>query len=240
MHNSSKSIGKVSTYTLHTVELPKEIPFLSPYFNTKQVRKGIDLHAGGLPKEIPFLSPSFNRKRNTNPIHIMTSHIFQTPQFTIRPLQSTDFAPFHEMQSNLKVMQYTTGKAQTLEENKADLTNVISHYTKPNNQFWVWAIERRSDQAFIGTCALVGEEKGSYEIGYRFLEKYWGMGYGKLITNALIDYAKKREDIQSLFAYVDVKNIASVRILDQSDLLFIREETNKEMNCIDRFYKLTF
>ena len=125
------------------------------------------------------------------------------------------------MQGNEQVMKFTTGKANTLAESKDDLKKVIDHYAESNNQFWVWAIERKSDQSFVGTCALIGDGKGTYEIGFRFLEKYWRKGYGKEICNDLIDYAFCQSEVKNIIAYVDVRNIGSVKILDQSNLCLL-------------------
>ena len=166
----------------------------------------------------------------------MQSTIFETLNFTIRQLHQNDLAPYHQMQGNSKVMQYTGDKAHTFEEDQADLSKVIAHYTQADNQFWIWAIERQSDQALVGTCALIGNNMGSYEIGYRFLEQYWGQGYGKEICNGLIDYAFCQDEINSLTASVDIRNIHSVKILEQSKLGFIKEAPNKELGSTDRHY----
>lgn len=163
--------------------------------------------------------------------------IFTTPQFIIRPLQEEDLSDFHEMQGNPKVMQYTTGKANTLAENQRDLEEVIRHYSEPSNQFWVWAIERIADNAFVGTCALVGDGKGTYEIGFRFLEKYWRKGYGTVICNALVEYALRQQDVKKIIAYVDSKNVGSAKILDQSALTFIKEFYDEKRGSMDRFYQ---
>ena len=163
---------------------------------------------------------------------------FETELFSVRKLEQNDLPSFHEMQGNEQVMKYTTGKATTLEEDKADLKKVIGHYSEVNNQFWVWAIERKNDQSFVGTCALVGDGKGTYEIGFRFLEKYWGKGYGKEICNELIDYAFCQKEVKNIIAYVDVKNIGSVKILDQSKLAFIKEIPGPKAGSTDRFYKM--
>ena len=171
-------------------------------------------------------------------INTMQTIIFNTNQFTIRELRPSDLTDFHEMQGNQKVMLYTTGKANTLVENQKDLDKVIQHYTESDNQFWVWAIERKSDTAFVGTCALIGDGKGTYEIGFRFLEKYWKQGYGTKICNALVDYAFCQQEVKKLIAYVDVRNTGSVKILDQSKLAFIKEMVNKETETTDRFYQM--
>ena len=168
----------------------------------------------------------------------MQSTIFETLNFIIREIRLNDITPYHQMQGNIRVMQYTTGKVNTLEEDQADLHKLISHYTEANNQFWVWAIERKSDQAFVGTCALIGDSKGTYEIGFRFLEQYWKLGYGKEVCNSLIDYAFCQEKVSSIIAYVDIRNIGSVKILDQSKLGFVKEEYNKDLKSTDRFYAM--
>jgi len=74
-------------------------------------------------------------------------------------------------------MQYASGKAQSLEENKADLKKVIDHYSEENNGFWVWAIEGKSSGELIGTAAIIVDKKNEGEVGYRLLEKHWGNRY---------------------------------------------------------------
>jgi len=168
----------------------------------------------------------------------MQSKIFETEQFTIRELHPSDLSAFHEMQGNIEVMRYTTGKANTLEEDRLDVEKVIQHYQTPNNLFWVWAIEHKVDKNFLGTCALIGDEKGTYEIGYRFLQKYWGKGYGTEVTNALVDYAFCQKEVKAIIAYVDPNHKASVRILEQSKLGFVEEKYNEQLNCKEHFYKM--
>ncbi len=168
----------------------------------------------------------------------MQSTIFETLNFIIREIRLNDITPYHQMQGNIRVMQYADGKAYTLAENQADLNKVIAHYTEANNQFWVWAVERKSDKAFVGTCALVGDSKGTYEIGFRFLEQYWKLGYGKEVCNSLIDYAFCQEEVSSIIAYVDIRNIGSVKILDQSKLGFVKESYNEEFKSTDRYYAM--
>jgi len=164
--------------------------------------------------------------------------IFQTSRLLVRPLTFEDFDPFHEMQSNFKVMQYASGKEQTFEENKTDLKKVINHYQEADNGFWVWAMERKSDQALIGTVAIIVDEKNEGEIGYRLLEKHWGNGYATEILKDLIDHGFEKMQLKAIHANVDVRNIASVKMLDKSVLAFIGEEWNEDFQSYDRLYRL--
>jgi len=114
---------------------------------------------------------------------IILNTIFETEKLSVRKLKLSDFKPFHKMQSNSNVMQYVRGKAMTYQENKEELPKLIEFYGKPDNDFWIYAIERKVDMVFIGTIAFVKDDNKDDEIGYRFLEKYWGKGMVlKLLT----------------------------------------------------------
>lgn len=163
--------------------------------------------------------------------------IFETKRLVVRKLTKDDFLPFHEMQNNPKVLKFVIGRGYTEEENRKQLVGCIDKYSIPDNDFWVWAIIRKSDNEFIGTCAVIGDEdEKSNEIGYRFLEKYWGNGYGNEICNELLDYCIDILKMKSVFATVDVRNIGSVKILDKSRLKFVKEFLNEE-RVLDRYYK---
>lgn len=164
--------------------------------------------------------------------------VFETPRLYVRKLRRIDLAPFHEMQGNIKVMLYTTGRAMTREENQVELLKVIDYYAKPDNDFWVWAVVQKSDDQFVGTCALVKNDKRENEIGYRFIERYWGKGYGKEISLGLIDYNLNRRGINEIVAYVNKANLASVKILDAT-FDFVKEFYNEKEECVDRYYKVS-
>jgi ribosomal-protein-alanine N-acetyltransferase len=163
--------------------------------------------------------------------------IFQTSRLLIRPLTFQDLEPFHEMQGNFNVMQYAAGKANSREEDIADLKKVIDHYQEADNGFWIWAMERKSDQAFIGTVAMIVDKKKEGEVGYRLLEKHWGNGYATEILKDLIDHGFEKMKLKAIYAYVDVRNIASIKMLEKSVLEFSGEEWNEDFQSNDRFYR---
>lgn len=164
--------------------------------------------------------------------------VFTTQRLQIRRLTFEDIDPFHKMQNDQQVMRYVGGKVFSYQENKKDLENILKFYNTPKNDFWVWAIELSSTKDFIGTVALVKNEKGEHEIGYRLLKTYWKQGFGKEVTNGLIKYAFEELHLKEIVAYVDKNNITSVRILD-STFNFIKEIYNEQDNCIDRYYTLS-
>ncbi|MBL7472610.1 GNAT family N-acetyltransferase [Robertkochia sediminum] len=164
--------------------------------------------------------------------------LFTTKRLYVRELSREDLPEFHRMQNDHAVMRYVGGKTYSLEENKADLERVISFYKKRGNDFWVWAIMSIEDHRFIGTCALVKNEKDEYEIGFRLLKEEWKKGFGKEITNGLLGYGFDTMKLSKIVAYVNKNNVASVKILD-STFRFIKEFYNDKEDCIDRYYQIS-
>ena len=171
----------------------------------------------------------------------MTS-IFETDRLLIRRLCPTDFPAFYELQGNPKTHRYTGSTVDDISSAKLSLERFIYLYSKPNNDFWVWAVERKSDGIMVGTVAIVKGYSGPTgegpEIGYRFLEKYWGNGYAGEVCDPLIDYAINAMKLPWIFGQADVKNIASIKVLERSKLIFLKEYFNEKENCTDRVYRL--
>ncbi|HMQ48171.1 MAG TPA: GNAT family N-acetyltransferase [Saprospiraceae bacterium] len=163
--------------------------------------------------------------------------LFQTNRLLVRLLKASDLPDFHDMQGNEAVMCYVGGKANTWEEDEKELQRLIQLYDQVGNTFWVWAIDTIEDAAFIGTCAIIVNQDGAYEIGFRFREQYWGKGYGLETAQGLLAFAFSKLELDHLVAYVDERNRGSVKILDRC-LPYIRTFYNEQEGCTDRAYRL--
>lgn len=163
--------------------------------------------------------------------------IFETKRLIVRKLKLNDFEPFHEMHSNFNVMQYVRAKAMTFQENKDELPKLIGFYDKPDNDFFIYAIERKEDAVFVGTIAFVKDENMDDEIGYRFLEKYWGNGYGNEIVNGMINYCKNAGFIK-LIACVANDNIASAKIIKNAGFEFVKDFVSDDLKISEQKFEL--
>ena len=166
---------------------------------------------------------------------MLSKTVFETARLKVRYLVFSDFDAFHEMQSDDEVMRFTTGKGLDETENRRQLKMCIDCYSRQGNDFWVWAVVRKLDGQFVGTCAVVPNESRP-EIGYRLLRRFFGLGYGQEVCNGLVQYCIYEKRLTMLIAYADVRNLASMIILDRSPLQFIEETTN-ENGITDRFYQ---
>ncbi|WKD86365.1 hypothetical protein KCTC32516_01740 [Polaribacter huanghezhanensis] len=163
--------------------------------------------------------------------------IFETERVLVRKLTLGDLNAFHQMQSNPKVMQYVDKNLKNLDANTKELSKLIFKYTLPNNDFWIYAIERKSDSKFIGTLAFVEDVANKCEIGYRFLEEYWRNGYGNEVVTAMIIYCKTK-GYRSLIVHVAYENIASDKIIKNTGFKYVEDAFCKAANVKERKYIL--
>ena len=129
-------------------------------------------------------------------------------------------------------MRFNSARAEL--ENQRQLEKCIGSYLKPDNKFWVWAITLKLNEQFVGTCAIVPNSDRA-EIGFRFLRVFFGNGFGQEICDGLLEYGIQIQKQTKVIAYVDLRNIASRKILDRSVLSFVEEIPNND-GGIDRFY----
>lgn len=163
---------------------------------------------------------------------------FETARLYIRQLEPGDIPAFDELQGNINVMKYTTGKANSREENEAELKEIINSYEALSNDRWIMAVVRKSDDELVGTCAVIKNDGNEHEIGYRLLEKYWGNGYGKELLAGLVSFCLQEMGLNLITASVYSENKASVKMLDSSPLNFVAEVVNEESGHTERLYRL--
>jgi len=153
--------------------------------------------------------------------------IFETERLLVRQLKSSDIEGFYVLESNPEVLKYALGEVDSYDNIKKNLLELIEKYKKPNNDYWIYAIERKADHQFLGTIALIKDDKGDDEIGYRFIEEFWGLGYGFEVCSGLVTYAKQNK-LEKLIAYVIDENYASVKILKKLSFKAIKKSNKCE------------
>ncbi len=134
-------------------------------------------------------------------------------------------------------MRYVDGNVESENECMINLKYVISQYKDPNKVLSVWAIVPKKGGELVGTCALV-RTKEVNEIGYRFLEKHWGKGYGTEVAMGLVNYGLHTLRLPKLTAYAVKENVASIKILEKCGMEYVGDLFNKEHQEWDVEYEI--
>ena len=71
--------------------------------------------------------------------------IFETERLIVRRLVIDDLRTFNELESAPKVLKYADGELKSFQDNRKELTIIISNYTISENDFWIYAIEKKEN-----------------------------------------------------------------------------------------------
>lgn len=154
--------------------------------------------------------------------------LLETPRLIFRELQEEDASSMFELDSNAEVHRYL---GNTPIQSKEESERVIQFIRKQYIDHGVgrWALIEKQSGDFMGWAGLklVKEEinghKDFYDLGYRFMPRYWDQGYATEACKALITYAFETLQIKNVFAFVDAENAASIKVLQKAGLQCVNQ-----------------
>lgn len=117
--------------------------------------------------------------------------MIESERLILRGWRDSDREPFAAMSRDPRVMA-TLGPLMRREESDAAIDRLMRVLAEHGSTFW--AIERRSDGAFLGFCGIKpGPEgtpiAGEPEIGWRLAFDHWGQGYAREAAEATLGWA---------------------------------------------------
>ena len=135
--------------------------------------------------------------------------MIETPRLWLRAWREDDVAPFHAMSRDAEVMRYL-GPLGDERAARGAYERMVERQT--NDGFCFWAVERKTDGAFIGFCGLLRARppiEGEIEIGWRLARDAWGMGYAREAADACLAWAWANLDVSSIAAITVPANARS-------------------------------
>lgn len=120
--------------------------------------------------------------------------MIDTERLVLRRWRAADVAPFYEMSRDPEVMRHL-GPPMDVAACEATVVRMNALCDATDDCFW--AIERRSDGAFLGFCGIKPGPEGTPiaalpEIGWRLARSAWGAGYAREAAAACLDRAWQR------------------------------------------------
>ena len=150
----------------------------------------------------------------------------ETERLLLRELELSDAEGMFELDSNPNVHLFLGNKpVKHIGESIHQIMNIQQQY----KDFGIgrWAVILKETNEFLGWSGIkfitneINNHKDFYEIGYRFIEKYWGKGYATEAGKAFVDYAFNEMKVEALYAYADAGNKDSRRILEKLGLQYV-------------------
>lgn len=160
---------------------------------------------------------------------------FESERLLFRELLPSDEEGMFELDSDPEVVRYTGDKPLThIDQTRENIAVIRQQYQ--NFGIGRWAAVLKETQEFIGWAGLkyikkLNGRKDNYDLGYRFLKRHWGKGYGTESAKAFVNYGFNEMQLKRISAYADVEHIASLKILEKCGLKFTNTFTDDGNAC---------
>ncbi len=148
----------------------------------------------------------------------------ETERLIMRDLLPSDAEAMFEMDSDPEVQRYLGNKPV---KHIDEITAVIAIINKQYQDFGIgrWAVIEKATGSFIGWAGLkwidstINGHTQYYDVGYRFIKRYWGRGYATEVAKASVQYGLDILKTSAINGIANVDNKASINVLKKAGLL---------------------
>ncbi len=142
----------------------------------------------------------------------------ETERLILRQWQESDLPAFAALNADAEVMAHFPATLSISESDR--LADKLSRQIL--EQGWgLWALERKSDGAFIGFTGLqnfsdmpfLPKGESAVEIGWRLARSAWGQGLASEAARAATDFAFTRLALTDLYSFTACQNSRSIAVM---------------------------
>lgn len=147
-------------------------------------------------------------------------NIIETDRLYFREIVESDDCSILELDSDPLVHQYLGNRPI---ENIIQARNLIQFIRQQylDNGIGRLAIIEKKSNNFVGWGGFklitdsVNGHQNYYDLGYRFLRKYWGKGFATESSKAAIAFAFSKLEVDVIYAIADLNNLQSKKVLEK-------------------------
>ena len=160
----------------------------------------------------------------------MVTTVLETARLRLREMLEADVHDIYLLNSSPNVMRYL-GAERALSSLEDALALLRERIFPQYQNYGVgrWAVVLKDSGLFIGWCGLKYDPAANeYDLGYRFIENYWGKGYATEAARGVIDYCRERLIGKRIVGTALIENVASIRVLEKIGMRFenLQEESD--------------
>ncbi len=153
----------------------------------------------------------------------MTDIVLTTERLKLEIIDWSHFDDLCDLLANPKVQKYFPSTLNRAESE--ELYNKIQQRYQDDG-YCFWAVIRREDNQFLGICGIlkqIVDGQVEAEVGYRFLDSFWGQGYATEAAKGCMDYARDELGVDSVISLILPANEPSIRVAERNGLKWERE-----------------
>ncbi len=148
----------------------------------------------------------------------------ETDRLILRDLMDEDVHDLFAMDSDAEVHKFLGNKPiSTLAEAQKYIDAIKEQYVQ--NGIGRWAVVEKESGDFVGWSGFkfitdeIGGRLDFYDLGYRFIKKYWGKGYATETAVASLNHGFTKLGYNEICGMADVEHTASNAILQKIGLV---------------------
>ena len=145
---------------------------------------------------------------------------FATARLMARPPRADDAAVvLAAYAADPEVTRYLAWRAyERVEPLAAFFRECAAHWETGDGHF-AWLLCLKGTDTPIGSCGVTLEAGGKAMFGYVLAQKFWGRGFATEALTFLVDWALAQPALHRAWAYCDVENPASVRVMEKAGMV---------------------
>lgn len=153
---------------------------------------------------------------------MMPKKPIETERLILREIQLSDVDGMFTLDSDPEVHKYLGNMPIAKKDQAEEYIRLLQQQYKERG-IGRWAVIHKETNEFMGWSGVKylhesEQENGFfnvYELGYRFIPKFWGKGYATESAQAWVDYMFNEAGVKSLYAAADIPNKGSVNVLQK-------------------------
>lgn len=153
--------------------------------------------------------------------------MLQSERLLYRELQDSDDEAMFALDSDPEVHHYLGNNPLTDIKQSREYIKIVQEQYRTNGIGRMAVILKETNE-FIGWAGLKLEHNVNghdqfYDVGYRFMQKYWGNGYASEAAKFFVDYGFKVLKLKKINACAVIENIGSRKALEKAGLKYIED-----------------
>jgi len=161
--------------------------------------------------------------------------ILETNRLILRTWTHEDADAAFMLWGNAEVMRFVGSSEphKNVDATRRWLQWTIAYQEK--HGFCRWAVVEMPSENIIGSCGfLFQDDESEIDLGYYLAPPFWGQGYATEAAKACLDYGFEKLKLNEIVATVDVRHLASQRVLEKIGFHF--KEIRKADDMDDKVY----
>ena len=158
--------------------------------------------------------------------------VLETERTLVRQLMDTDFEDYFQLESNLEVMRFISGRPRSREEARLRFAKQRLAYLRDPG-FGVWSVCLKTSGQFIGTaCLNFIEDTSIRQVGYKFTPSQQGKGLATEIATALLQYGFGACSLPEISAVCNPLNKGSEKVMQKAGLEYVGTGIFFDTECL--------